>query len=341
VLWSAAAGQSSSLARKEVAIKAWARDRLVLVRVDDADLPPGLRDIAAVDLGSDYEQRIAEIVRKVTTAAEISVPTPAKSLRRRTALAGILLGLAFIIGTSSYVLLNKWQPPQQQLSFGARPDISISKERAESPAHPAAGKSGGCPGWPFSTLPCTVQFPVLTMVVIGGTLSGSLMIWVMIWIAKRHRHRTAMPPIPQLSSATPPLQSPSSSLPHEVFVSYSRHDERLVDRLVGEIESCGRRVWIDRRAGTPGMQRYAAPIVAAIRSSRLVALMCSGNAFASDHVIREVYVAGELKKSFIAFELDDTKIPDELLYFLSGFPRVPSEPIDPSLIRFEIARLLG
>jgi hypothetical protein len=41
--------------------------------------------------------------------------------------------------------------------------------------------------------------------------------------------------------------------------------------------------------------------------------MCSHNAFASDHVVREIYVAGDLKKPFIAFELDNSEIPDELL----------------------------
>jgi hypothetical protein len=33
--------------------------------------------------------------------------------------------------------------------------------RTASPSAAAAGKSGGCPGWPFPTLPCTEQFPAL------------------------------------------------------------------------------------------------------------------------------------------------------------------------------------
>jgi len=98
-------------------------------------------------------------------------------------------------------------------------------------------------------------------------------------------------------------------------------------------------VWIDRQS--TGSQRYAAPIVRAIRSSKLVALMCSQNAFASDHVIREVYVAGDYKKPFIAFQLDPTEFPDEVLYFVSGFPRVRVEAVDLAQLRSEIARLVA
>jgi hypothetical protein len=192
-----------------------------------------------------------------------------------------------------------------------------------------------------------LEVPLLMFASVFGVLWGLLVIWTVIlhlrdWQGERDearrlqaRHLAAM----QRTSATPP-PSPSPSTPHEVFVSYSWRDDKLVSRLVQEIESSGPSVWIDRRAEVPGMQRYAAAIVAAIRSSRLVALMCSHNAFASDHVVREIYVAGDLKKPFIAFELDNSEIPDELLYFLSGFPRIPAEPLDPRLIRSEIARFL-
>src|SRR5262249_37421839 len=120
------------------------------------------------------------------------------------------------------------------------------------------------------------------------------------------------------------VQSPGSvtspsELMAQVFVSYSRQDAADVDRLVERIKGLGFPVWIDRESS--GSQRYAARIVRAIRNSKLVALMCSENAFASDHVIREVYVAGDCKKPFLPFLLDVTELPDEVLYFVSGYPR--------------------
>ena len=123
-----------------------------------------------------------------------------------------------------------------------------------------------------------------------------------------------------------------------MFVSYSHRDETAVDQLVKQIEQLGYTVWIDRQL--TGSQRYAASIVRAIRASRLVALMCSQHAFASDHVIREIYVAGDSKKPFIAFQLDPTEFPDEVLYFVSGFPRIPIAGIDQQRLNSEIARLV-
>ena len=69
--------------------------------------------------------------------------------------------------------------------------------------------------------------------------------------------------------------------------------------------------------------------------------MWSQNAFTSDHVIREVYVAGDYKKPFIAFQLDSTQFPDEILYFVSGFPRISIATIDQQQLRSEIARLVA
>jgi hypothetical protein len=124
----------------------------------------------------------------------------------------------------------------------------------------------------------------------------------------------------------------------EVFVSYSRRDTQIVEELIQQIEQLGLAVWIDRQSTSS--QRYAAPIVHAIRTSRVVALMSSQNAFASDHVTREVYLAGDFKKPFIVFQLDPTEFPDELLYFVSGFPRVPIATIDRQQLRLLIAKLI-
>jgi hypothetical protein len=143
----------------------------------------------------------------------------------------------------------------------------------------------------------------------------------------RHARRDAPSQPPPRAGKTP-----------QVFISYSRQDGQAVDQLARQIEQLGYVIWIDRQS--TGSQRYAAPIVRAIRTSRLVALMCSRNAFASDHVIREVYVAGDFKKPFIAFQLDPTDFPDEVLYFVSGFPRITVADMDAQQLHAEIARLV-
>jgi TIR domain len=134
------------------------------------------------------------------------------------------------------------------------------------------------------------------------------------------------------------MQETAADNNRQVFISYSHKDVKAVDRLVQQIEGMGYSVWIDRQAA--GSQRYATQIVRAIRTSKLVALMCSQNAFTSDGVIREIYVAGDLKKPFIAFQLDPTDFPDDILYFVSGFPRVPITNVNTERLRTEIARLV-
>ena len=125
-----------------------------------------------------------------------------------------------------------------------------------------------------------------------------------------------------------------------MFISYSRRDAAQVNALASRIETAGFKVWIDTQA-SDAVPRYAGRIVGAIRSSNVVALMCSRDAFASDHVIREVYVAGDFKKPFVAVQLDEAEFPDDLIYFLSGFPRIAVADFAPERMRQEIARFVA
>jgi hypothetical protein len=55
----------------------------------------------------------------------------------------------------------------------------------------------------------------------------------------------------------------------------------------------------------------------------------------------KIYVAGDMKKPFIAFQLDPTEFPDEVLYFVSGFPRLPIASVNIERLQTEIARLVA
>jgi hypothetical protein len=167
---------------------------------------------------------------------------------------------------------------------------------------------------------------------VGAGLIGMWLAWSR-W--RSNRAQSVLVP-----NAAPPMtlmQVPTGNGTAQVFVSYSRTDQQMVDNLVRQLEQMGHSVWIDRQ--TAGLERYAAKIVPAIRASRLVALMCSQHAFATGQVIREVYLAGDFRKPFIVFQLDPTEPPDEVLYFVSGFPRVPVN-VSRELLRSEIARLI-
>lgn len=315
VFWSKAAAQSHD-AQREIhqTIQAWSSDRLVLASLDETPLPVGLRDLPAISIKDASDpgvrvlvQRAQALIGRTTVlarAAERVSPAPAR------------------------------QPPQP--ARRSRFNLTVAAALVAGLAV-LAGTFVVWQAWPDRSRTFASTSPSLSTVMIVLVLGVAIGAGVVLAWAARSRQRlkralptpatTVMQPTPAESTGTP-----------QVFVSYSRQDTRTVEELVRQIEQLGYPVWIDRQS--TGSQRYAAPIVRAIRTSRLVALMCSRDAFASDHVIREVYVAGDYKKPFIAFQLDSAEFPDELLYFVSGFPRIPVAAIDSQQLRSEIARLI-
>ena len=96
----------------------------------------------------------------------------------------------------------------------------------------------------------------------------------------------------------------------QVFVSHSKADQAVAEKVVGALVEAGL---------TPSHPASFTP---------------------GDHVIREVYIAGDHKKPFIVFQLDRTEFPDEMLYFISGFPRLSVDALDQQGLRTELSRLL-
>jgi TIR domain len=73
----------------------------------------------------------------------------------------------------------------------------------------------------------------------------------------------------------------------KVFISYSSQDATVAERVCSALEAAGLPCWIaprDVRAG----ESYAAAIVEAISSSRMLVLLLSQGAISSPHVLREV-----------------------------------------------------
>jgi hypothetical protein len=100
------------------------------------------------------------------------------------------------------------------------------------------------------------------------------------------------------------------------FVSYAHRDAECAEALIREAKADGHCFWVDEGNLSPG-KRWAADIVAAIRASTAVIMLCSRQAFASHDVYREIAIAGRYAKPILPLFLDDTAAPDEFLYYLS------------------------
>jgi hypothetical protein len=307
ILWSDAAARSQFVQQEmQHLIKAWSSNRLLLAALDDTPLPIGLRDLAAIRINDASDSGARELVESARAIVSVPEPTLAPAAPKSRKLWAIVAAGIVVLGiASAFNLMWMW-----------------TAARAPSP------------GPVLIAAPLRTADLVRIAIELGLVPIAAVIAIIIMWrrIARavataRHARRDAPSQPPPRAGKTP-----------QVFISYSRQDGQAVDQLARQIEQLGYVIWIDRQS--TGSQRYAAPIVRAIRTSRLVALMCSRNAFASDHVIREVYVAGDFKKPFIAFQLDPTDFPDEVLYFVSGFPRITVADMDAQQLHAEIARLV-
>jgi hypothetical protein len=161
------------------------------------------------------------------------------------------------------------------------------------------------------------QRQMLIAVVTGAAIVVVLGL-AMFWLRQRTRAAIADDAPPRMAaSAEPP---PEVLVGEMLFVSYAHRDFARVDPIVSEIEALGKAVWIDRR-GMVGGPGWAGQITRAIKGSRAVLLMASPSAYASDQVVRELYLAMGAKKAIVPIEIEPASMPDELEYILAGRQR--------------------
>jgi len=123
---------------------------------------------------------------------------------------------------------------------------------------------------------------------------------------------------------------------NRVFISYASQDVAVAEKLCAALEAASLLCWIaprDVRAG----ESYAAAIVRAINSCRMLALVLSQSAIESSHVLREIERASSKNRPVLTVRVDAAELPPDLEYFLSAkqwldASRCPVEQILPALV---------
>ena len=121
---------------------------------------------------------------------------------------------------------------------------------------------------------------------------------------------------------------------HHIFISYSQPDRDAAFALVQRLEARGIRVWIAPRDVSPAAD-WAAEIIDAISSARLMVLVFSGSSNDSGQVRREVERAVHKQLPILPFRIEDVLPSKSLEYFLSAqhwmdaFP----PPVEPHIDR--------
>jgi len=108
--------------------------------------------------------------------------------------------------------------------------------------------------------------------------------------------------------------SPAAAM---LFISYARADSASVKRVVQVVKGAGREVRIDKGGIAPG-ENWAGEIVCGIKGATGVMVICSPNAVESDHIKREVYLAGSYKKPMLPVFIAVAQSPEDFEYFFAG-----------------------
>jgi TolB-like protein/Flp pilus assembly protein TadD len=109
--------------------------------------------------------------------------------------------------------------------------------------------------------------------------------------------------------------------PEDVFVSYSRQDNEKVQALTGQLRAAGVRLWMDVR-NIDGAAMWGEEIVNAVAHSKVLLLLVSKSAVASQNVVKEVLLATERKGHILPVDLEPTEIPGALKYALAGIQHI-------------------
>lgn len=285
-------------------LEAWAEEQLVMVKLDHAFAPVGLRDLKAIDASFDKQRDIAWAA--VTKSAQDNMKRPREA--------------AAEVGATPAP-----PAPAQQSSDGAPPPARRARQSdGVSTREKAPLKKSGAGA-------LALFFLLLVALVVGAGVYAAFVLG--------HVHVRA----PELYQPWLPIGGAAAAFllialvglvliggrrkeitlaPHDpdapmVFVSYAHADNTAVLPVVEAVQAQGRNVWIDKK-GLAGGDNWAGEIVRAIKSARGVIVMCSKHAFESDHVKREVYLADRYKKPMVPIFIEAAAPPEDFEYFFAS-----------------------
>jgi len=112
----------------------------------------------------------------------------------------------------------------------------------------------------------------------------------------------------------------------QVFVSYSRRNKDIVDRIVGEMDRADMNVWIDREDIKAG-NSWRVQIVQAIDTCDAFVLMLSAHSAVSENVHKEINLAQDSKRRTFVLMLERIQLPAEIRYQLAGLQFIDVEEL--------------
>lgn len=95
---------------------------------------------------------------------------------------------------------------------------------------------------------------------------------------------------------------------YDVFISYSRKDTRIADKICEVLDARGIKYFIDRKGVYSGDQ-FLQVLAESILNSQLFLLLCSRNSYESEYTQKEINFAIQQKRTIIPYIIDDFPMP--------------------------------
>lgn len=129
---------------------------------------------------------------------------------------------------------------------------------------------------------------------------------------------------------------------YDVFISYSRKDIAVADRICAAFDRAGITYFIDRQGISGGME-FPRVLANAIKESQLFLFLASENSYQSIFTIKEVtFAIIKKKKTLIPYIIDNSLLPDDLLLAFANINvrNINEHPINTVLVD-DVLQLLG
>lgn len=130
---------------------------------------------------------------------------------------------------------------------------------------------------------------------------------------------------------------------YDVFISYSSHDQKIVEGLSAYLEHHKIRCFVAYRDIPRGVV-WARAIVEALDESRMMVVVFSENFNNSDQVDREIEIASEDKKPILTFRISDDAFKGAKKYYLKNLNWIDAFPNPEEVfgcVAENVASLLG